>query len=484
LKLRLALQSLRAQPVRSLVLACGFGSGIAAMAGLLGIGQVILEQSRSPALEGGGDAVVVGVTGQVPSARFLLSSILAAPPFEGRVTAASPAATARLYLVGADGAVTPVLARGGIPSLERSIGDPETSATAAWQDAPADRAWAQPDPADVLRAMDRFHRIPEVPARAGSFAEWLYFNGDADGHRFYLTFFVGPRTAPDRRAAGVRLQLDRGGERASYVENAEISESSLLRDAPDLAIGGNRVRLEGLRYSIELNLLAEATRSANRRRGAGPADLVGRIVLEAVPGHSIPPLEIRGAGGWLSGYVVPVLAGDLAGELHVRGERLSLAGGRGYHDHNWGFWEGVTWQWGQVAGAGLSFVYGRIRPPADAADPDRVPGLFVVLGQDGPIAYTTDLTIDETDDPAAGRPRSIRVRGRGESLSIEMELTVEDATRSSLGGPFAGEGGGIDFWQLRALYEVTGRVGEREVRITTPGTAETFRGQSAELPVY
>ena len=57
---RLALRSFAAQPVRTLVLAGGFGIGIASMAGLLGVGEVILEQSRSPALDGGGDVVVSG----------------------------------------------------------------------------------------------------------------------------------------------------------------------------------------------------------------------------------------------------------------------------------------------------------------------------------------------------------------------------------------------------------------------------------------
>ena len=40
------------------VLACGFGFGIAVMAALLGVGEVILEQAHSPALEGGGDVVI------------------------------------------------------------------------------------------------------------------------------------------------------------------------------------------------------------------------------------------------------------------------------------------------------------------------------------------------------------------------------------------------------------------------------------------
>ena len=58
--LRLALRSLATRPIRTAVLACGFGFGIAVMAALLGVGDVILEQAHSPALEGGGDVVVTG----------------------------------------------------------------------------------------------------------------------------------------------------------------------------------------------------------------------------------------------------------------------------------------------------------------------------------------------------------------------------------------------------------------------------------------
>src|SRR5206468_1129304 len=58
--LRLVLRTLAARPVRTAVLAGGFGFGVAVMASLLGVGDVILEQSRSAALRGGGDLVVVG----------------------------------------------------------------------------------------------------------------------------------------------------------------------------------------------------------------------------------------------------------------------------------------------------------------------------------------------------------------------------------------------------------------------------------------
>ena len=53
--LRIAWRSLATRPVRAAVLAAGFGFGISVMAELLGVGHVMLEQARTPALQGGGD---------------------------------------------------------------------------------------------------------------------------------------------------------------------------------------------------------------------------------------------------------------------------------------------------------------------------------------------------------------------------------------------------------------------------------------------
>ena len=98
----------------------------------------------------------------------------------------------------------------------------------------------------------------------------------------------------------------------------------------------------------------------------------------------------------MSGYVVPVMSGELDGTIAIGNERVDLAGGTGYHDHNWGFWEGVRWQWGQVQGEDLSFVYGRVFPPADAADATRVPGFLMAIGSEGVIGYATDVSIQES----------------------------------------------------------------------------------------
>ena len=72
------------------------------------------------------------------------------------------------------------------------------------------------------------------------------------------------------------------------------------------------------------------------------------------------------------------------------GAAAALDGGVGYHDHNWGFWEGVSWRWGQVQHGDLSIVYGRVHPPADVADPERIPGFLAAIGPDGPIGYASN----------------------------------------------------------------------------------------------
>jgi hypothetical protein len=459
--LTLALRSLLSRPVRSAVLAGGFGLGVAVMAALLGIGGVILDQARAPALVGGGDVVIGNRTGRVGSARFVLADVLRGGSLGNRVKAASPTSRASLYLVDDRGSV-PLVARGGIPSLERALGDPETSGVAPWIDTPADREWVSPSRADVLRAMDRFHPIPDVPARARSWSEWLYFNGRAGSTRFYLTFLAGPRLASRQRTLSVRLQLERNGTLRSYSSSSPVSDEQLTV-APDVTAGPNTVRLVGSEYRIHLDLAAEAG-------GPGAA---GDVIVRAAPGRSLPPFTMRGAGGWVSGYVVPVMSGELAGSIAVGGDTIDLSGGTGYHDHNWGFWEGVRWQWGQVQGGGLAFVYGRIYPPKDAADSNRLPGFLVALGEEGPVGYATDVTIQETNAASRTGPDRVVVSGRGESLMLTLDIDVDHVTTTHM--PQESFGGGMNFLQLRGMYRVSGHVGGRTIDFTAPGSAETFR---------
>jgi hypothetical protein len=456
---RLAFRSLATRPIRTAVLACGFGFGIAVMAALLGVGDVILEQAHSPALGGGGDLVVSGQFGPIESARFLMSSVLGAADLSRRTVAISPSKNATIYLITPTSPIA-VSATGVIPSLESALSDRD-EAEADWIDTPADRAWVTPAPGDMLRAMDRFHPIPDVPEFAPYWAEWLYFNGrTADGRvRFYLTFLVGPASStPGMRVAGVRLQLDRDGRAANYSAGGEVDAARVLETAPDLDVAGNRVRLEGLQYRITLAL-----------PGAS-----GELMLDAAPGRSLPPATIRGARGWITGYTAPVLSGTFRGNLTIEGRPLAIDTAAGYHDHNWGFWNAVRWQWGQVAHEDLSIVYGRVFPPADVADPDRMPGFLGVLGPEGPLGFSTSVSIRETGGENGRVPSGSLITARGRSINMSLAFTVERSVRSTM-ALTAGAGPAMDFLQLAGEYEVTGKVGNRALNFTSRGAAETFR---------
>jgi hypothetical protein len=284
----------------------------------------------------------------------------------------------------------------------------------------------------------------------------LYFNGRTrDGRtRLYLTFLVGARAdTTGKRRAGVRLQLERDGRSTNYSAQGEVDEASMLAQAPDLEIAGNRVRLDGLTYRMTLAM----------------PGLSGEIVLEAQPGRSLPPASIRGADGWVSGYVVPALAGTMRGTLRVGRESLPIDEAVGYHDHNWGFWEGVSWQWGQVAHDEVSVVYGRVFPPADVADPTRVPGFLAVLGPDGPLGFSTNVAID---DAGAG---SVAVHATGRGLELELTLAADETIRTGMAMTALAGGTPLNFLQLGGIFHVKGTISGRKIDFTARGSAETFK---------
>jgi hypothetical protein len=456
---RLALRSLTAHPVRSAVLAAGFGVGVAVMAILLGVASIVLEQAQSPALAGGGD-VTIRLSLTTP-ARLLLSGTLQSDALRPRVRAAGASHSTDLYLV-TQGRSVRVAAYGGIPSLEKAVGDPESLQVAAWRDTSEDTAWTHEPPDKLLRTIDRFHGVPDVPAWDRSWAEWLYFNGRSAGARFYFTLLAGPRTADGRRSASVRLQIERNGVMETFGASTEVTDAD-VNGAPDLTIGSNRVRLQGMTYHVHLDVTDAAKRRA-----------VGDFTLQASPGRLVPPIEITGARGWRTGYVVPVMSGTLDGAISIDGESISLAGGTGYHDHNWGFWEGVSWQWGQAQQGDLSVIYGRVFPPREAADPETIPGFVGALGPDGPLGYSTDVRITETNDDR-GQPRSIALQARGTSLDLDLTFNVTSSVTTRMaGGPL---GSGMDFLQMRGEYVVKGQAAGRRIEFTAPGAAETFRGR-------
>src|SRR4026208_1069679 len=153
----LALRSLTAHPIRSAVLAAGFGVGVAVMAILLGVAEIVLTQARSADLVGGGD-VVIHLEPSVP-ARMLTSGALQSDQLRHRVRAAGPSHTAAVYLV-RDDHVVRVDAHGGIPSVEKAMGNPEVASSPHWQDTPEDVARAPTRAGNPLRDLARVQWEP------------------------------------------------------------------------------------------------------------------------------------------------------------------------------------------------------------------------------------------------------------------------------------------------------------------------------------
>src|SRR5262249_13604716 len=118
----------------------------------------------------------------------------------------------------------------------------------------------------------------------------------------------------------------------------------------DLRIGESRVRQRDGIYDLTA-------------RAAGPSGEV-RLELQLRPGRNryFPPVELR-KDEFLSGYVVPGLGALASGVVCVAGRCNRLTDARAYHDHNWGVWRDVTWEWGAARGATLSLLYGGVYGP-------------------------------------------------------------------------------------------------------------------------
>ena len=306
---RLALRSLLSRPVRSAVLAGGFGLGVAVMAALLGIGDVILDQARAPELVGGGDVLVGGASGRITSAKFVLSGVLGTGPLAARAVAAAPTARANVYLLDQRGA-TPIRDSWRHPQpracAERSGNQRGSGVGRYRRGSRVDARRIRRPSCDRWIAFIRFPTFPHAPSRGRS---------GCISTAARVPLVSTSRSSPvrglssGRRPVAVRLQLERGGLMTSFSDAEEIDDATLLATAPDLTAKSNRVRLSGREYRISIDLPAE---SGHGRAG-------GDIVIRAIPGRSLPPFSLRGAAGWVSGYTVPVMAAELDGEIRLTG---------------------------------------------------------------------------------------------------------------------------------------------------------------------
>ena len=480
----LAWRSLWDRPRRALALLCGYGVGVAVMIALLSVGDALLIQARDRDLAAGGDIVLLpegvdpavlkinGVTDlyfTIQDASFVTREVLRGPRFGSAVAAAAPQIAGQQVYVRSRRRVVPALASAGIPSLDRATH--AAPGVPGARDTGGDRSWLDPSPAELLNRLDRFH-VPPPQARP-AWAEWDYFNfmEPASGAYGYLTVL-----AQGRGRGVLSVRLKRRGQKVEDVTiAAPLQPGDLAFDSADQRVGPARVRNVGGRYHITI--------TDPRVR----ADLW----VTPEPGYYLPPGETV-ADGVISGYVVPVLRGSASGVIRTPHVALRLDHAPAYHDHNWGTWRGVAWEWGEGGGDGGTILYGGLhvsstRSPAAERpsvlflwEPSRVEG-HTGGGFLGAFPVQAVVYAGWHPGPMLGGrhvpvPSSAAIAARIGADEVRLLLRVQDvlASAAPLAAAQTPTTAPVAFLQMRGTVEVRGTVDGRPVRITGRAAAETF----------
>lgn len=487
------------RPCRTALLCAGFGVGVGVMIVLLAVGEAMVRQASEERLVGGGDVTVLpegidievlttgglgGLFFSVPNARFVYRQVLTSPRSRGLIDVVAPQLEGKLlYVTTADGREHAVRASGEIPSATARLGAMPSIVSGAWSDDDGDRRWTAPTAAELRHDIDHFHLPPMGMASRENWGEWHYFNvlSDDATRWAFVSFIVGGDVTSDRWGGQVLVTLHERGappRRFSATVPKERVRFS-TRDA-DLTVGDGSVRvLPDGRYAV---------RAAVREDG-GAALLTLDLTVSPAPRVDFPGATLI-SGDFASGYAVPGLRANATGSLCVNNRCDQYANAQAYHDHNWGGWRGVTWEWGATRAGDYTILYGRVSPEDSSAGSaplfvyvtDSLG--FLALFRPTSISYDDARTVRTTDGPlrVPARAELFDVRGAD---TLRLVLTVDDAVATDTRRALAERGeGDADatralrrpwFVQMAGEAVLTGRVRGAPLSGRGRGFFETYR---------
>ncbi|MBA3318222.1 MAG: ABC transporter permease [Gemmatimonadales bacterium] len=480
----LAFRHLLVRKIRSLFLLLGFSIGVGVMVVLLSVGEAMLEQSRDVSLVGGGEVTVLpqGIdveamrTGglgamffTIERARFLTRQALGGPRHQALVRTVAPAIEGKLlYLCPANDECRPTAVRAGgeIPSRAVALGAGLDVLEGRWSDSPRDSAYVAPSAQQLYDEMDRFH----LPSRADStWGEWHYFNLVSGPEEWwYVTFLVGGEVSLDHRGErwGGRLLLTHrrpDGRHDRYTAEVPAAGVSFDTSRADVAIGESFVRQRDGTYRLHA-----------AARGVGGRALLD-LTVRPESNRYFPPVELRDQD-FRSGYVVPALAASATGRICV-GDRCSeVKDLPAYHDHNWGVWRGVTWEWGSARGDRFSLLYGGVYGPERSNSSPFFLAMVDSLGvrqvlRFGPIRYQGGRSADGV--AGARAPERFSLTGTWEADTVTLSVTVEHALATDMEAATFRR----LFLQMRGRFELRGRIMGEPVGDRGQGFFETYLTQ-------
>src|SRR5262245_16980643 len=500
----IALRNFALKPKRTLLLLFGYSVGVAVMIVLLSIGEALVAQARQERLVGGGDVSVLpegidievmktgglgGMFFSIDHARFLYREMLGSQRLSPWISSAAPRIDGKLlYLRTANGEEHPVRASGEIPSLARSVGAGADITSGAWADDSLDRRWHSPTAEELRHEIDHFHFPPADARNDSSWGEWHYFNIlSHDGRRWaHVSLMVGGRVLGRAEEWGGQVLVtlhELGARDRRFSANVPSAETRFSTDRADLLMGDSRVRvLPDGRYAV-------------RARASAPGESVDvDFVLTPAPSLYFPGAALSG-GETVSGYVVPALRADADGSICVRraagsdtGSCERLARAQAYHDHNWGVWQGVSWEWGAARAGSYTVLYGRIQTPDSSLAPQPLFVFvadslgFLAMFRPKDVVYRDDRVIRVGEDAIRTPSRAVLFDARGnDTLSITLEIqqsTAHDTRERSAerGDALAARRIARPYFvQMKGTARLTGRVRGRSIEGLGAGFFETYR---------
>ena len=501
--LLLALRNLTHRPLRSALLFVGYGLGVSVMIVLLSIGEALITQARDEKLVGGGSVTVLpegldvevmktgglgGLFFSIPNARFVQQQLLASPRLAGDVAGVAPQIEGKLlYLTTRDGREHAVRATGEVPSATRAVGAAAPLLAGAWEDDDGDRRWTAPTAVELRHDIDHFHRPPAGLAAPESWGEWHYFNVlSADRTRWtFISFIVAGEVggAADRWGGQVLVTThEQGGAARRYVATVPSARVRMDTADADLRIGENGVTvLPDGRYAVR----------AEAREEGGAGRVRVDLIVSPAAGASLPGATLE-SGDFASGYAVAGLRASADGTICEGARCERHAGTQAYHDHNWGTWQGVTWEWGATRAGAYTILYGRVDPPdttASRTGADSPLFAYVVdsLGfravfRPREITYEDGLTITVGGRAVRVPSRATLTDVRGAD-TLRLVLTIEDAAGTDTRGGLVERGEAAQarrlarpyFIQMKGSAVLSGRMGGSVVRGEGSGFFETYR---------
>lgn len=497
---RLAARNVLHRPGRTAFLLLGYGIGVGVMIVLLSIGEALLVQARDEKLVGGGDVTILpegvdvevmktgglgGMFFSIDHARFVHRQLLAAPRQRDVIAAVAPQLEGKLVYLRAGSREWSARATGEIPDATVAVGAPPPIVAGAWANDEGDRRWVAPTPFELRHEIDRFHLPPAGVADRASWGEWHYFNVlSADERRWvFLSFIVGGEVPDGEWGGQVAITMrERGGRELRFTAVAPPSAVRLSTADADLVLGDARVTVmpDG-RYAVR----------ASAREVGGRATIVVDLTIAPAEGAYFPGASL-GGDDFVSGYVVPALRATATGSVCVGGKCERYDGAQSYHDHNWGVWRGVTWEWGAARAGTWALLYGRVHPP-DASGSTAVGEsplfLYLVDSLGFRAVFRPSRIVYEDSRTIQVDGRSIRVPARASLVdargadTVRVELEMLDAIGTDMRASMLERGDPAPartlrrpyFIQMQGRARLSGRIGGTPIDVAGAGFFETYR---------